>query len=179
MEAPEVPIEHVQEHLHHHAHNSKVSWNTWVALSSAILATLAAVSSLKAGHYANEAMVAQIKSANQWSYYQSKSIKNSQLTGKMELLAALGKPAEPKDNVKADEYKHDMEQIKDKAEELGKESTALLHKHEILAKSVTMFQVAISVAAIAVLAHRRAFWYVGLGFGAIGAWFLAQGLMSH
>ena len=63
-----------------------------VALSSALLAGFAAVSSLMAGHHANEAMMSQIESADQWSFYQSKSIKEAQLKGKADILNALGKP---------------------------------------------------------------------------------------
>src|ERR1700750_2988285 len=110
MEAPEVPTEHLHEHIHEHAHaqshtSSHRSWTMGVALSSALLAALAAVASLRAGHYANEAMSAQINSANKWSYFQSKSIKESQLNGKMEIITALGKEVSPKDKDKAEEYK--------------------------------------------------------------------------
>ena len=51
-----------------------------------------------------------------------------------------------------------------------------LHKHVILARSVTMEQVAISISAIAVLTSRRRFWFLAMGFGAAGILFLAQGL---
>jgi hypothetical protein len=44
-----------------------------VALSTAILALLAAIASLLAGEYANEAMMDQIEAADQWSYYQAKA----------------------------------------------------------------------------------------------------------
>jgi hypothetical protein len=39
-----------------------------------------------------------------------------------------------------------------------------------------MFQIAISIAAIAALTKRRWFWYMGLGFGAIGTGFLIYAL---
>ena len=41
-------------------------------------------------------------------------------------------------------------------------------KHEVLAKGVTLFQVAIAIAAISVLTQRRRFYFVNMGFGAIG-----------
>src|SRR6185503_13576023 len=128
----------------------------------------AAIASLKAGHYANEAMLAQIQCANKWSYFQSKSIKASQLNGKMEILEALGKPIEEKDRRKAAEYKSEQDEIKTEAETLQVEARQHLHKHEVLAKGVTLFQVAISVAAISVLTQRRRFWFVSMGFGAVG-----------
>ena len=90
MEEQEVPTEHLQEEMEHHAKHGGERWILGVALSSALLAALAAIASLQAGHNANEAMVSQIESANQWSYFQSKSIKEGQLKSKMDILEALG-----------------------------------------------------------------------------------------
>ena len=164
MEAPEVPTEHLHEEMHHHAHDAKETWTLGVALTAALLAALAALASLKAGHEANLAMLTQIESANQWGYFQSKSIKEAQLTGKIDILIALGKEPAPKDLAKAEGLRHHSE--------------ALMHQHEIMARAVTLFQVAIAVAAISVLTRRRAFWIVSLLFGAVGAWFLVGGLLA-
>jgi Domain of unknown function (DUF4337) len=53
-----------------------------------------------AGHNANEAMIAEIESSDQWSYYQSKSIKEDQLLGKVDVLSALEKPVPEADKTK-------------------------------------------------------------------------------
>src|SRR5205085_6357691 len=151
MEEPEVPIEHLQEEIHHRVSQHGERWTLGVALSSALLASLAAVASMSAGHYSTEAMTCQIESANQWSYFQSKSIKEAQLKSKMELLDALGKPTTETDKRKAGEYAHEKEEIQKQAKELGKKSKQYLHTHHILARSVTMFQIAIAVGAISVL----------------------------
>ena len=42
MEEPEIPLEHLHEQVHHSAEHSRESWISWVALSTAILAVLAA-----------------------------------------------------------------------------------------------------------------------------------------
>ena len=178
MEQPEVPTEHLHEELEHHAKHSGERWTLGVALSSALLAALAAVASLQAGHHANEAMVSQIESANQWSYFQSKSIKEGQLKSKMDLLAALDKSATEADKAKAEEYKQDKEKIQQAAEEKEKESNHHLTTHEIFAKSVTLFQIAISVGAISVLTKRPRFWYVSLVLGITGVVFFVQAFMS-
>ena len=75
MEEAEVPLEDLQEHVHHSAERSGEAWVSWVALSTAILAVLAAIASMLSGKHANEAMMSQIAAADQWSYDQSKSIK--------------------------------------------------------------------------------------------------------
>ena len=176
MEAPEVPLEQTQEDLHHKAHSSGNRWMMMVAMSSAILATIAAVGSLMAGHYSNEAMIEQLKASDQWNYYQAKGVKANVLASKMDIMVALGKPADPKDKEKLGEYKKEQEEIKKEAEVLEHEAQHHLHKHVILARSVTMEQVAISISAIAVLTSRRRFWFLAMGFGAAGILFLAQGL---
>jgi len=178
MDEPEVPTESLQEEIHHHATHSAERWTLEVALSCALLAGMAAVASMKAGHYANEAMISQIESANQWNYFQAKSIKEAQLRTKMELLSALGRPLAEADQSKSAEYSQEKERIQQKAEELGREARQGLRTHHILARSVTMFQIAIAVGAISVLTKRRAFWFVSLGFGVVGLLFVAQSWLS-
>lgn len=178
MEAPEVPTEQLHEDIHHHATHGGEPWTLGVALSCALLAAMAAVASLKAGHYANEAMISQIESANQWSFFQSKSIKESQLKGKMEILEALGKPSSETDKTKAAEYKTEKEGIQTKAEALEREAKHHMATHQVLARSVTMFQVAIAVGAVSVLTRRRTFWFVSLCFGAAGLYFAVQSALT-
>ena len=50
-----------------------------------------------------------------------------------------------------------------------------MRQHEKYAYGVTMFQVAIAVAAISVLTKRPALWFVGLAFGMAGGVFLVLG----
>ena len=178
MEDPEVPIEQVQEDLHHHVSEHGERWTLGVALSCALLASLAAVASMSSGHYATEAMMSQMESADQWSYFQSKSIKEAQLKSKMELLEALGKPTSVADKAKAEAYREEKEQIQKKAEELAGEAKHYLSTHHVLARSVTMFQIAIAIGAISVLTRRKAFWFVSLAFGAVGLLFVAQSFLS-
>ena len=176
MEAPEVPLEQTQEDLHHKAHSSGNRWMMMVAMSSAILATIAAVASLMAGHYSNEAMIEQLKASDQWNYYQAKGVKGNVLASKMDIMAALGKPADPKDKEKLGEYKKEQEEIKMRAEELEQRSHHYLQAHVIYARAVTLFQVAIAVGAISVLTKRRRFWLVSLVFGAVGLGFALQSM---
>lgn len=231
MEAPEVPLEAAQEHIHEHAHGhgggEKARWILGVALSSAIVAALAAVASLKAGHHANEALLNQIdannqilKASDQWALYQAKGVKLAVLTSKIDTLKALLKPtaaaepaastpapepvAEPAspeskhgtvapdkaakkketDEEKAKRYEKEQEEIADKAHDFEKEAEKLkkegeehLEHHVGLAKSVTMFQICIAVAAISVLVNRKLFWFVSLAFAGIGVYAMVMGIL--
>ena len=177
MEDPEVPTEHLQEHIEHGLHHApaKASWTMGVALSSALLAGLAAVCSLMAGHHANEAMVEQIQSSDQWAFYQAKGIKSAVLESKVELLEAEGKTPAESDRRKLAEYKKQQDEIQALAKEKAAEAEASLRSHVIFARGVTLFQIAIAIGAISVLTHRKPFWWVSLAFGAVGLYFLVQG----
>src|SRR5437762_5698886 len=88
MEEAEVPLEHLHGQVHHSAEHSGETWISWVALSTAILAVLAAIAGLLSGKHANEAMMSQIQASDQWGYYQAKSIKASVLDAKIALSTA-------------------------------------------------------------------------------------------
>jgi hypothetical protein len=175
MEEAEVPLEHLHEEIHHHAEHSGASWISGVALSTAILAVLAAIAGLLSGKHANEAMMAQIEASDQWSYYQAKSIKASVLDAKMTLTAE----ATEKDKEKAAQYQEEQAEIKKEAEHKEVEAKSNFHKHEVFARGVTMFQVAIAIAAISALTKRRRYWLVSMILGGIGCVFLVLGWIAH
>ena len=156
MEEIEVPIEKVQEEIQHHAssaHERKERWISFVAVMSALLAVLAAITALLAGHYSTEAVLEQMHASDFWSYYQSKSTKSLVLTSKMELLAELRQNPSAEqthaDQEKLAEYKKEMAEIQDHAKEAERQSQSSLGVHEVFARGVTFFQVAIGIAAVA------------------------------
>jgi len=123
MEEAEVPLEQLHEHVHHTAEHSRERWISWVALSTAILAALAAIAGLLSGRHVNEAMMSQIEASDQWSYYQAKSIKASVLDAKMSLSGT----ASAEDRAKAARYEKQQEEIKSEAEH--KEAAAKSNFH--------------------------------------------------
>ena len=175
MEEAEVPLEHLHEQVKEHAEHSGATWISWVALSTAILAVLAAIASLLSSEYANEAMMNQIEASDQWSYYQAKSIKASVLDAKMSLA---GTPNES-DQSKRDRYEKEQEEIKSEAEHKEAAAKSNFHKHEVFARGVTMFQIAIAIAAISALTRKRRFWIVSLLFGAAGCAFLLLAALAR
>src|SRR5437588_11228184 len=96
MEEQEAPLEDVHEQIHHHAEHSRERWISAVALSTALLAALAAICSLFSGDNADEALLDQMRATDQWSYYQANSIKLHQVEVEARLLAADGKPISDK-----------------------------------------------------------------------------------
>jgi hypothetical protein len=176
-EEMEDPTEHVHETVHEEAEKSKERWIIAVALSTALLAVFAAVSALLAGYHADEAMIEQLHASDQWSFYQAKGIKSAILESKITLLHGLGKEPEPRDQETVNRYTEEQKQIEETAKEDEKASGDHLRIHNILARGVTVFQIAIAVSAIAVLTRRKWLWVGGLVLGIIGIALLIQGFV--
>src|SRR5215471_10718437 len=138
MEEAEVPLEHLHEHVKESAEHSGAGWISWVALSTAILAVLAAIAGLLSGKHANEAMMNQIEASDQWNYYQAKSIKASVLDAKMSLASS----ASEEDRQKTARYEEEQKEIQKKAREDEAEAKSNFQRHEVYARAVTMFQIA-------------------------------------
>ena len=151
----------------------------WVAIFTAILATIGAIVSYKGGHtqnaallFKNEAVLKKTDAANQWSFYQAKSTKQNLA----ELAESLATTPELKAKYTANiaRYKDEKEVIKKKAEaleaqsvEADKKSEHELLPHDQLAQAMTFIQIAISLAAICVLTRRR--WMLGIAGAAAAA----------
>ena len=171
-EAMESPTEHSEEEMHHHAEHTAEKWVSWVALSAAFLAALAAVTGLKAGDHVNEALFEQVQASDKWSEYQAQK---SKAMIKTEILAALDKPASEADKAKLEEREKKQEILKEKATELETSAVEHMERHKKLAPGVTMFQIAIAMAAITVLSKQKPIWYVSLLLGVLGIYFLLSG----
>src|SRR5947209_7260914 len=147
MEEMEVPTEKLTEDINERAAELKAErkWSFYVAISTAIMAVFAAISSMLAGHHSNEALIEQIKASDQWNYYQAKGIK-------AEIAANSSSANNP---ARLQKYADDQQKIKSVAELHEKEAEEHLKKHVILARSVTLFQIAIAISAISILAEQR------------------------
>ena len=165
MEAPEVPTEHLHEQMEHAAKHGNAAWINWVAVSTCIIAALAAIASLLAGEHVNEAIVSKMDANDTWSEFGVKSIKSDLATFKGDLA-------------KAKDYETKKDALMDKAKAFGEESKHHLQIHEQLARAVTFSQIAIAIAAISALTKRKPFWYISLAFGLCGAYFLATSLLT-
>jgi Domain of unknown function (DUF4337) len=148
-----------------------------IGLSTAIFSTLAAIAAMQGGYFANEGMLAQIKSSDQWSLYQAKSTKHHIEESNVLLLQALLKPVPTKTTMELGKLTKDQQEIQKEAQKLQSEAEHNLQHHELFARSVTALQVAISMGAIAALTKKRYIWYVGLGIAAIGIGFMVAGTL--
>src|SRR5580704_3488163 len=123
MEEIEIPTEHLNEEINENAEERKEKWALYVALSTAFMAVLAAIAGLLSGHHVNEAMIEQIKSSDQWAFYQSKSIKSEIAASTDKILRASSiKPIVDDNSKDLARYEKEKEEIKKTAEEDAKSS---------------------------------------------------------
>jgi len=173
MEEIEVPTEHlhetIEEKVEEAIKENEKGWSMYVAISTALIAVLAAISALLAGHHSDEAVIEQIKASDQWAYYQAKGIKAEI----KELEVTTGKI----DPSAVEKYKKEQDEISAKATEHQDESNLHSEKHRELSRAVTFFQIAIAISAIAILTRRKPLWYISLLLALTGIVFFVTGLL--
>ncbi len=189
-EGPEVETEKLHETIREELEHEGGAFLRKIALTTALLAVLAAVAALRAGATVNHALLLradatrlQSEASDQWAFFQAKGVKAAVQEAVRASWLAAGKepPAEVADRLAR--YEKEQEEIREKAHELErerdakvKESQALLHGHHGFANAVALFQVAIALGAVAALTRSRVVWagsmVVGLGGAALLAWAL-------
>ena len=141
-----------------------------IALTTALFAALAAVSSLLAGSTVNEALALkteatqlQAQASDQWAYYQAKGIKAVVLevpersvgqrgqigfcqTLDKDLCALQGRAAGSAEKGPG---------VRAQRDEKGSDADLLIHRHHFFAYTVAMLQVAIALGAVAALTRKR------------------------
>jgi hypothetical protein len=183
MEEMEMPTEKLQEEIKERAEEkkkeAKEKWTLNVALSTACIAVLAAISGLLGGHHSNEALISQIKASDQWSFYQAKSIKSeiAASTAKLSATVNHSPAATPEDQQATARYEKDKADIRSNAEKLSKESEEHLTRHVTFAYAVTIFQIAIAISAISILTGKKILWYGSMLLAIAGTVYLILGII--
>jgi hypothetical protein len=169
MEEIEVPTEHLHEEIQEKAAEAREEGKSpmYIAISTAFMAVIAAIAGMMAGHHSNEAVIEQIKASDQWAFYQAKSIK-----AEIRALQPAGANTKSPEQVKKEE-----EEIQKEAKEDEASSQNHLEHHILLARSVTLFQIAIAISAIAILTRKRLLWVVGMVIASVGVVFFVLGLL--
>ena len=179
----EIDTESLRKEIDDELEKSSGSLLRWISLTTAILAALAAIASLKAGATVNEALVLKTEATNlqaqasdQWAYYQAKGIKSAVALGAINAWEAAGKTAPARLSEESARYVAQQDSITQKAtaleharDERSREAAVLLSQHEIYAAAVALLQIAIALGAIAALTRYRLVWYGSVGLGIVAA----------
>jgi len=179
------PHDHELEHAAQHEPKGLAGQ---LAVATAVIATIGAIfaymggaTQANAGLLKNDAAIKKTEASNQWNYYQAKSSKQNLSELALE-LAPESRKAYYTDEIKR--YKGEKAEIKTAAEKLEAESKAFddrsaeqMHQHHRWAQATTALQIAIAMAAIALLTKKKWLEFGVFGLSGIGvvlgglAWF--------
>jgi Domain of unknown function (DUF4337) len=187
-EGPEVETEKLHEAIHEELEREGGNLIRTIALTTSLLAALAALASLRAGATVNEALALkteatrlQAEASDQWAHYQAKGLKAAIQEGIRASWQAAGKEPPAEAAERAARYAGEQEEIAEKAREKEKERDErekdaghLLHVHHAFAAAVAFFQVSIALGAVAALTRMRLVWLTSVLVGAGGLWSLLQ-----
>lgn len=154
----------------------KEKWMGYLALSTAIMAVLAALTTLYLGKYSSRAIMAQGLESNEWAYYQAKSIKQHtfEMGGhalNLQYRSQKGLPAEvaadyektiAKYSEEIKRYDAEKKDIKDKAEGIAKAKLKAQEMGGNFAYALIFLQIALMLSSLASLTKRHYLWYIAL-----------------
>jgi hypothetical protein len=173
------------------ADEKKEKWLNYLALSTVLIAVCATLSTFKGGGYGSRALMNQTNAANQWSYYQSKSIKSyifenqkDNLELQRDLLAnqANSKIVSIEYQKRIDtyteklkQYEADKAEIKAKAESFEKERDNCQLHSSAFGIAVIFLQIAILLSSVSALIKKKMLWLLSIGVGVAGVLYFFNG----
>ncbi len=154
--------------------------STRVAVSAAILAVLASLSSLQAEHGTaesilakNDAVLWQSRASDEWAYRQAKAIKLHLDTLRpapgVDVDAQRGEIAASEERARVDEERRD---------DANREAAVEFARHRRFAVGTSLFQIAIVLETVAAVLQRPAVWWAGIGLGAAGVLAFVNGFVG-
>jgi len=167
------------------------AWVGGVALSTAVIAVFAAVTTLYVGKFSSRAVLFKAEESNQWAYFQAKSIKGhtyeiQKERLELEVLSSGGRispNAARKCREMLDEYKgnivrYDKEkaEIREKAETLGTQGKIAQERAGDFGYGLIFLQISIMLSSVAALTRKRMLWYFGLLSVLGGVFFFLDGI---
>jgi cell division protein FtsB len=176
-------LQELQEHAEHAKHHPDAAP---VSLTMAILAVLVATITLL-GHRAHtEEVILQNKTSDGWAFYQAKTIRRhaDQIAVDMASISSTKGPEEVKTitekyQAEADRYKDDQKDLETEAKKLQEEQEHVRREADRFDLSEVFLEIALIVTSITLLSGKRAFWFLGLAMGVIGAAIAGSSLLVH
>ena len=174
------------------AEETKEKWLNYLALTTVIFAVCATLSTFKGAGYSTKSVLSQTQAANQWAYYQAKSIKGYLYENQKESLAlemktgkgAMSKAVAAEFEKKLDLYAEKIKKYDAEKSVIFKEAKRLeaqrddAQRHSgIFGMAVIFLQIAILLSSIAALMKKKLVWVAGAASGAVGLVYFANGFL--
>lgn len=162
-EAPEIP-------------EAKEPFEKRVAITIAILAVALTVVQSKSDNAKTDAILKTSEAANQWGYYQAKSLKQNLAETENRLLTLL-QPApdattraavSERAATEAKRYDAEKQEIKTEAEKLGRAAERESRINDRCDFAALGLQIAVVICSVAILSKWRLFWFIGITLGLLG-----------
>jgi Domain of unknown function (DUF4337) len=173
------------------AEEKKEMWYTYMAVTTILIAVTATLSTFKGGGFSTRSLLNQTKASDQWSYFQSKSIKSyifdmrrENLELQMELLEKQKGNEALVSNYreKIEEYKKNIQKYEEEKEAIKKEATSFENQRDESKKhsekfgiAVIFLQISILLSSIATLSKKKFVWYCSLILGVMGIFYFIDG----
>jgi capsular polysaccharide biosynthesis protein len=145
------------------------TWTKWVALSTTLLAVCAAFATLKGGSFSTKTQLATVSASNKWSYFQSKSLKETARDTESTIIKvieasatspeakAIARKAIEKADDEIKRYKTEKAEIMKEAQFLDAEAAYSQARGGNFGLAIMFLQIAIMLSAISALMKKKSF----------------------
>ncbi len=174
------------------AEEKKEPWLNYLALTTVILAVCATLSTFKGGSYSTRSVLSQTMAADQWAFYQAKSLKGYlyeiqkedlefDLQEKEASLSPAGQDALKKRITSSAgriaKYDAEKAEIQKEAKKLEAVRDDAQRHSRIFGIAVIFLQIAILLSSVAALMKKKPLWYLGLVLGVGGVIYFVDGFL--
>lgn len=155
----------------------KDNLNTFIAITTLLLAVCATLTAFKAGGYGNKMVLTQNQASDQWAYYQAKSIKETTTQVQRDMIElAMPQAANPEQyKEKIAQYDKEVARYKQEKNDITAEAKRLEGQRDTFQRYNTNFgqaliflQIGILLSSLASINKVIYYWYLGIGAGGIG-----------
>ena len=174
-------VQELHEHVEHtHANPQLLP----VSFTISVLAVLVAVATLMGHRTHTEEVVTQIKASDTWAEYQAKNIRYhnyGSFADVVAIMSASEKSAKVQERFRqqSEKYNHEKDDLQAEARKLESEVATERRKADRYDFGETMLEMALVITSVTLLTKRKPFWYVGMGFGAVGVIVALTAIMVH
>jgi hypothetical protein len=173
------------------AEANKEQWTTYMAISTVIIVVCATLSTFKGGGYSNKSLMNQTSASDQWSFYESKSLKSyvfEMRKDNLEMQNEMISKSNPSPEVlakykekidvctkKIHQYDLDKEEISKTAKKFEADRDECKLHGSAFGIAVIFLQISILLSSISALAKKKYVWFLSLAVGVVGIVYFLDG----
>jgi len=173
------------------AEEKKEKWLNALAFTTVFIAVCATLATFKGSGYSTKSLMNQSRASDQWSFFQSKSIKSyifEMQKNNLDLQKSLSNSSSKnkefsekydseiaKFTKKIEQYEKEKEEIKKAADDFELQRDNCKKHSSAFGIAVIFLQISILLSSISALIKKKYIWYIGIGVGAAGVLFFFNG----